>query len=220
MATSGVTAWPMTARDIIRQALLEAKIIAGGEQPTADEVTDAIVRLNGLLKTWAARGINEWREVTLTVPVDAATATVELPSGVDNVLDVRLVTSVTYQRPLARWERSEYQILPNKASAGDPVAYSVTRTIGGMALTLWPVAAAGIVLAVDVNRSVETVTDANQSVDFPERFQDALILNLALRCARPFGAAVDPVLLADAKDAERVMFDADRPESYTLEPDY
>ena len=50
MATSGSTDYSQTRDDIIKRALRLIGALAQGESPTTDQVTEAAVALNGLVK--------------------------------------------------------------------------------------------------------------------------------------------------------------------------
>lgn len=176
------TAWPLSAGDLVTQALREAKVISSGEEPTADELADCIVRLNALLKTWGQGGGASWRQATTDVPVPANTATVALPNGTQEVAGVRVVRT-GHERLLTRWERDEYQWMPNKATKGPPTAFVVGRSVVGTNLTLWPVSSTAITLRVDLIRGAETITNRADAVDIPQEYQEAVYMNLALRCA-------------------------------------
>src|SRR4051812_35158253 len=105
MTTSGETDWSLTARDLIKIAMQEGAIIAAGTEPTADELSDCLVRLNALLKSWETRGYTLWREETATVAVLAATNPTTLDDDVYDVQSVRYVVSATNERPLTAYDR-------------------------------------------------------------------------------------------------------------------
>ena len=60
MATSGSTDYSQTRDDIIKRALRLIGVLAQGETPTADQVTEAAAALNGLVKAWQADGMPLW----------------------------------------------------------------------------------------------------------------------------------------------------------------
>lgn len=213
MATSGVTAWSLTARDIITAALEENAIIRLGKSPTAPEATACLSRLNALLKSLPV-GRHLEQEYTVTVP--AATASVVLDEDVREVIRANYVQSASFQRLLARWERDDYFDLSNKAAAGEPVAFYAAKELNQFRLYVWPVKATEATLKVDCLRTPETVTDLGQTVDWPEEYQEALYANLAVRCAGIFGVDPRPELVARSQVLRREMEDAERPASYFM----
>lgn len=216
MTTSGVTAFGMTARDLVTAALDENAILPLGEVPTAEELGKCIIRLNAMLKSWQLGGVS-WKQETVTVPTVAATASVALPAYVRGVNGVRFVEGATYERQMQRFERDEYYRLPNKASAGKSTAYYVQRDRDGLTLFVWPVPATVSSLKVDIDRAMDTVTEADQTVDMPEELHETVYANLAVRCAGLFGRPVTEELAVRAARLEREMVDSYRPASYYME---
>lgn len=216
MATSGDTAFAMTAREIVIAALDENAILPLGEAPTADEMSKCILRLNAMLKSWQMMGVS-WKQETVTVVTVAATASVALPAYVRGVNGVRFVESASYERQMQRFERDEYYRLPNKASAGKSTAYYVERDRDGLTLFVWPVPAAVSSLKVDIDRAMDTVTEDGQEVDIPEELNEAVYACLAVRCAGIFRQQITEELALRAQILERQMTDSYRPASYFLE---
>jgi hypothetical protein len=223
MSTSGVTAWSLTARDIVTQAMIELGALASGQEPEAAELNDCLVRLNGMLKSWQGKA-NLFREATGEVEIPAGSASGVLPAGIRDISSVRQVMSATYERQLAPWQRSQYLSLPNKAASGNPTAYYLSRQAGGSVMHVWPVPANDITLKIDYSRVAETVTDASQTLDIMEEWQEAVYLGLAARIAGMFGTIrIDPNTVMDVKQrAEQLyqqLLDSDRPDSYFFEAD-
>lgn len=217
MPTSGTTAYSRTARDFVVDALRENAIIGVGEMPDADELDDCLVRLNNMLKTWQSRDVL-WKQGTITVNGTANVAAIALPAGVREVNGARYIDSAVSQRPMARWERDEYYIMPNKAARGTPSVYYVDKTTSGVVLYVWQVPAVNFTLSLDVAYGMDTITDASQTVDVPEELTETVMTNLALRCCGIFGKDPSSLLIAQAQQFEQELFDAWRPASYYLGP--
>lgn len=217
MTTSGITAFSNTARDLITQALQENNILSVGETPDADEMNLCLFRLNSMLKTWSGRGLS-WKQETITQAGTAATATITLPAYVREVNGCRYVDSATNERAMSRFERDDYNILPNKAAVGTATIYHVDRNAGAITLYVWPVPSADFSLKLDIDRIIETVTDASETVDVPEEWTETLLTNLAMRCCGVFGEQPSDLLVARATQLETEMFDAWRPASYFMGP--
>lgn len=217
MTTSGVTTWSLTARDIVRAAMQELAVLAGGEEPSASELSDATLRLNGMLKSWAVKGGNLFRETQATVTIPANTASVALPAGIRSVSSARVVVSATQERPLGVFNRSQYLILPNKAAVGQPSIFYVADGGDIATLHIWPVPTATTTVILDHARVAETVTDASQTLDIPSEWQEAAYTNLAIRIAPMFGATPSQELYTRAQMLEAQLLDSDRPDSYYFE---
>lgn len=213
MATSGVTAWSLTARDIITASLHELGVLGINREPKAGEAERCMLRLNGLLKSWQG---SETAQTTATVSIPANTASVTLTAAVEDVVGARLVSSGD-ERPLLPAMRDRYLTLPDKTQRGDPIMFYTSEQAAGVEFYVWPVPTAITSIAIDYIRKPETVTDLGQTVDIPERYQEALIANLAVRCAGLFGAQVPQELYQRAAMLRREMEDAERPASYFLQ---
>ncbi len=216
MTTSGTAAWSLTARDIITAALQENGIVGLGETPTAEESDVCLLRLNAILKSWPV-GLHLQSQAT--VSFTAGVSTVTLAAGVERVAGARLVNSATNHRTLYQWERDEYMSLPNKVSSGPPSIFYAAQTNDGVTLTVWPVPTATTSVIIDYLRKPETVTSLNETVDFPERYTEALYAMLAVRCAGIFAAPLTPELVARAERLRREAEDAERPDAYYLGQD-
>ena len=222
MSVSGITDWPLTAGDIVKQAMYELGELTQGEDPSGEEIEDGIIRLNGMLRSWGGEG-NLFRESSETLTLPAGTASAALPADVRYVNSVRYVGS--YNRPLAAWNRGQFYSVPNRAQSGTPAAYYVSESISGCTITVWPVPSTDAVLELDYSRQAQTVTDPSETVDVPEDWQEALILGLASRLASMFGTtetAAGKVARIDsrAQALYQRLLDRDRPDAYIFEPDY
>lgn len=222
MSVSGVTDWPVTAGEIVTQAMYELGELSQGEDPSGEEMEDGLLRLNAMLRSWSGEG-NLFREASGTLTLPAGTASGTLPADVRDVSSVRYVGS--FNRPLAQWNRSQFYSVPNRIQTGTPVAYYVSETISGRTITLWPVPSAGAKLELDYSRVAQTVTDPSETVDVPEEWQEALIMGLASRLASMFGTtetAPQKVARIDARAQAlyQKLLDRDRPDTYIFEPDY
>lgn len=68
MATSGSTDFSVTRDDIISRALRLIGAIAQGESPTTEQLNEAAIALNGLVKAWQADGMPLWALKHIQLP--------------------------------------------------------------------------------------------------------------------------------------------------------
>jgi hypothetical protein len=217
MATSGETNWPLTAGEIVQQAMVQIGALTSGDSPESSEMTDGIVTLNSMLKTWS-RKVNLWRDGIGTLIVTGGTGAATLEQEVRDINSVRHVISSTNKRLLQPWNRDQYYSMPNLAAVGNPTIYYVKRDLDSVQIRLWPVPAADITLHVDYSKAAETVTGPEQTLDISQEWGETVILNLAARLAGVFGAIrMDPQLVGDVKQRaailEQELFDSDRPDT-------
>lgn len=213
MATSGVTAWSLTARDIITTALVnELAVIPIGEDPEAQEAALVLSNLNYLMKS-ATNGSHLESLGTVTIPANSASGSVA--GDVQEVISARLVTGAT-ERDLSRFERDEYLSIPNKAASGTPTIFYVSRQRDDAVMYVWPVPVQETTVNISYIRIPETITDLSQNVDFPSEYIPALTAMLAVRSAGAFGETPSPELVARANMLWREMEDNQRPVSYFM----
>jgi hypothetical protein len=216
------TTFSMTARDMVTQAMREIGVLASGENPTSDELSDGILRLNSMLKAYAAKGLNLWRDTDGSVDFAAGVSSMPLP-GALSVSGVRLVTN-GIDRLMAQWETDQYASLPDKTTRATPVAYTLITATDGLTMQLWPIPDKAYTVRYNYGRITADVVQPSDPVDVPQMFQEAVWMSLAVRLAPTFGKArTDPqtvgLVAQRAAELERDMLDFDRPASYQIGSD-
>lgn len=218
MAVSGVIGGQMIVSEIVATAMRELGVLAIGSNPTGEETQEGIRSLNWMLKSWAANGVNLWRETDGTVTFPTGTKMVQLDPYCLDVLEARLVQSTTFERPLQRWENGQYLQIPNKNNPGSPTAFTLTRTIDAISMTVWPVPFQDMDVLFSYARVPYDVLDGAETLDVPQQWTETVYLGLAARLAQTLGATrIDPataqIVTARFLDLETKMLDMDRPAS-------
>jgi hypothetical protein len=222
MATSGVYNWPLTAGEIVQQAMIELGVLNSGDDPDTHEMTDCMVRFNAMLKGWS-RKANLWRDEVGLLLIPAGQGAATLQQAVRDINSVRHVVSPTNTRLLAQWTREQYYSIPNRQSRGNPSCYYVKRDTDSVQIYVWPVPQFDITLHADFSRAAQTITEPGETIDISQEFAETVILGLAARISGMFGASrIDQATVADVKQRaavlEQEMYDSDRPDSITFEP--
>lgn len=209
------TDFAITATDAVTHALREIKVLASGEEPTAEELEDGLFILNSMLKSWQAEGVNLWREDDRSITITAATASVTLADDIRQVFSARFIGS-DYERVLGQWEREDYLSLPVKDTVGDPTIFYVSRQKDALVAYFWPVPSADSTVKLDCERIVDTV-EASDLIDVPNAWNETVWICLAARCGS-FGG--DGRALDRATERAGVLYsrllDDDRPQSVFL----
>lgn len=199
MATSGSTDFSMDAREIVTAAFREAKIIAAGETPTADELADGLQKLNLILKTWSAKE-HLWIRTEGTQALTASTASYAI-SGARRMLSVRRRTS-SIDTPMNELAREEYYDLPTKTATGTPASWYFDPQRSTRTLYVWPTAstavAANTALHFTYLRVIEDLDALDNDPDLPQEWLETLIYNLAAKLALAYGSDVYPILKVEA----------------------
>lgn len=223
MTTSGATTGLLTAREIIIMAGELIGLVSAGEALEAEVGASAMRHLNWMLKSWQARTDNLSRIDTFSMTWPSGdeelTFVTTTPGAgqiqvAQNYLDVRNV----YRRIdssdliLTRLSLSDYAALPNKASTGTPLTYSMVYTDSTLKMRVWPVPADDTTIKADGVRVIEDVTTLTQTIDLRQEWTETVVYGLAKRLmavypAASIGQANDVRGQADALYASLMAYD-------------
>jgi hypothetical protein len=218
------SSWNQTVGQIVRSAAYELGAIGMGDTLEASEELEMTTRLNSMLAKWSLDA-NLFREASGTVTVTGGTGAATLPASIRDVRSARHIQSATNKRWLAPWNRDEFFQIPNRDQSGSsPMAYYVSPQIGGAILYLWPVPTVDVDIELDYNRAFYFAEGADQELDIPPEWHEAVMYGLASRSAGIFGTTqIDAGKVArcdaQAKASYERMLDSDRPDSYYFEYD-
>jgi len=193
MATSGSTDFSVTRDDIIKRALRLIGVIAQGETPTTDQVSEAAVALNSLIKAWQADGMPLWaiKQRTVTLIADTASYTLSTPKPLKVIQAWNHDTVSSVDIPMRIITKQEYNILGNKESSGNPIqCYYDPRRDNGV-LYLFPVPSSAQVginsISLVYQAPFEDFDASTDTPDFPQEWYDAITYGLATRLAPEYG---------------------------------
>lgn len=205
MATSGITTWQLSQTQIITSALRKLVVIGDGQTATATQVSDALVALNAMLKTFQAEGMPLWAITEANIPL---TATREYRLGIGETINIPAPLKVTQailvdqlaviSRPLNIYTRYDYNLLPKDASTGSVVnvCYEPENQKGN--LLVWPTpdaySIANTVVQITYQRPMDDMVTPTDTLDFPQVWSEAVIYGLAWRLSPEYGTP-----LADQK---------------------
>ena len=196
MATSGSTDYSQTRDDIIKRALRLIGALAQGESPTTDQVTEAAVALNGLVKAWEADGMPLWaiKERTITLQATNNTYTLTTPKPLKVIQAWYRNTTSNVDVPMRVITRDEYNRLGNKSSAGTPIQvyYEPRRDDGVLHVFPTPSAtdAANVSIHIVYQAPFDDFDKATDTPDFPQEWYDAVTYGLATRLAPEYGLPI------------------------------
>ena len=172
-STSGVTALPLTARDVIVFALRKLGVVPIGQVPDYNEIAAMLPDLNMMLKSWETAGPHLWCNT------DGSTALVPNTQSYSMTADnpLRLV-EVRYQYPdghilpMTRLSRIQYKALPVKNSPGIPVQWYFDPQRASQTLYVWPVlkTVTTDALVYTFQRRFQMVQSPNDAIDIPEEW--------------------------------------------------
>lgn len=196
MGTSGSYDYTQTRDDIIKRALRLIGALAQGETPTTDQVTEAAIALNGLVKAWQADGMPLWAisQKTLTLVSGQSTYTVSTPKPLKVLQAWNHNTTSNVDVPMRIITKQEYNILGNKTSTGNPIQlyYDPRRDSGDFHLFPVPstVEQSANIIQYVCQIPFEDFDAATDNPDFPQEWYDAVTYGLATRLAPEYGLPI------------------------------
>lgn len=200
MALSGSFSFTVDRDELIKSSLRLLGVGHRGEPIIADEINDANMALNIMLKAWQADGLHLWKREAMTLPLIAGVAEYTLgPTGnVTMQRPLRIVecvrrdtTANNIDVPLNKLSMQEYYKLSNKFFTGIPVSYVYDPQLGNGKLTVWQVpdtlVASRYDLVIVYLQPMEDMINTHDNFDCPSEWLEAIKYGLAVRLAPEYG---------------------------------
>lgn len=202
MATSNSTNFSVSRDDIIKRALRIIGVTSQGETPTTDQINEASLALNGLVKAWQADGMPLWAikeySITLTSGVNSYTigvgATVNTPKPLKVLQAFYRNTTSNVDIPIRIITKQQYLMLGNKTTTGTPIQIYYEPLLDTGILHVFPTpgttdASAGTIYII-YQRPYEDFDASTDTPDFPQEWYDAVTYGLASRLAPEYGVPI------------------------------
>lgn len=196
-------------------ALRKIGAIASGGTGSTQERTDALAELNRMFGTWSAELGPLYFETTesLTWASGSASKTIGVSGDLNTsrpqqILMAQYRDSASVDNPISIITHQAYQGLPDKASTGSPIslAYNPTFSSSLGTLFLYPTPSDSVTLRLTSLKPLAAITDQTATVTLPPGYEDAIVLNLAIRLASgEYAANLNPLLIEDARNAKRAI---------------
>lgn len=212
MSTSNSTNFSVTQNDIICRALRLVGVLAQGESPTTDQLSEASIALNSLVKAWEADGMSLWAIKQYSIPLTAGVSTYTIGVGqqINTPKPLKVLqawnhsTTSNVDIPMRVISRQEYNLLGNKTSSGNPIQCFYEPLIDYGILHVFPVPSSNEQASNTINivyqRPYEDFDSSTDTPDFPQEWYDAITYGLAVRLAGEYqiSTEVRRILQAEA----------------------
>jgi hypothetical protein len=192
MTTSGITIADMQRDDIIHAALRKLGVMAAGQQPSSEELTDGVEALNNLVAQFQTMGMPLWAKKSTVVPMVASQSTYTIGIGKTNnfAFPLKILQAWTEpvigggRQPLMELGIYDFNILPaNQTANGTPSQFTYQPYINYGELRLWPTpdatTVANRVLTINYQAPFEIFNSSTDTSYFPREWNNALIYGLA-----------------------------------------
>lgn len=192
----------MTPRDLIKSTLRLIGAIATGETPTADELADSLVTLNGMLGSWSNQTLlinAKTREpFTLTPgqgryevgpdadfntvrPITILNASILENQSEENEIPIKILNHQEWQQIAVK---DTYSSLPTKIYFEGTYPYET--------MNLWPVPSVANELILYSLKPITAFEDADVEIMLPPGYERALRYNLAMELGPEYGKPLAP----------------------------
>lgn len=190
MSTSGSTSYESNRDNIIKAALRKCGVLAEGETPSTESVTNCTQALNNIVVRFAVLGMPLWKRTELPVTLIAGTAAYSIANSLKAPQVILRDTTGGVQYELIPKSKYDLNRLPSTAT-GAPVHFSFNPNLENGTLTVWPIpdstAATTKALTVVYQKEFDGFVNATDTPDFPTYWTDALIYELAVNVAPEYG---------------------------------
>lgn len=201
-----------TAGDLIKLALKEAGVIGVGQAPMAEDSTDSMDLLNGMIAQWNRRRWLVYHLVDVTCQGNGALFYTVGPGGDFNVvrpdrIEAAFFRQTTNQPPsnnvdyplVPVWSREEYNDIALKSLASFPQLFFYDSGYPFGSLYVWPLPSNQYEIHISIKDTLQSFTSLSQQINLPPEYNEALHYNLALRMRPLYQLPPDPQLVTLAK---------------------
>ena len=192
MATSGISVYQLTRDQLITAALRKLGVLAEGQTPSAQNITDASMALNASIAEFRGLGMPLWARKEYTFTPVQATYTIGIGQALNVPYPVRLLQAIRISSgariDMEVKSRQEFLTLPANTT-GDPIQVNYTPGINMGTVSFWPTPLASSTTQVTLvyQRPFEYSLNSADTFDFPEEWYNALIYKLAVLLAPEWG---------------------------------
>lgn len=188
-----------TRNEIIERAFRIIGKNPPGEPLSGEMMTQAIIALNSMVKSWQSKHVFLWTIDDFTQSLSAGVASYSLAALEPPVyaLDRAYLRmdNLDRQCDVASWR--QYWDIPNKTAVGDPTIVALDTNITPT-LYVWPVPTQTRSLKFSALVKLKDFDTAGGNPDFPVRYLDALTFGLAHALSFEYGLPI-----AEKRELER-----------------
>jgi hypothetical protein len=185
--------------DLIRRAMLLAKILAGSEVPETTEANDALATLNEMLGNWTVNPLTLWGSENQVFTLKAGKSVYTVGPGGDfdterpQSVDEAFITYQGFDLP-AMYSATESQwnsiATKNFTSFLPSAMYYINDNPLGI-LKVWPVPSGDLPITISAKRLMKTVPNIFTELVFPPGAMIALRFELAVLLSIEHGSPID-----------------------------
>lgn len=202
----------MTVRDLIKSSLRIIGAIASGETPSANESSDALQTLNGILGSWSNQSLlvpSKAREV-FSLVAGTQSYTIGTLGTFNTTRPIKILSASiinagqTFETSIDVLNQQEYAEISTKSLSGSPTAIYAQGTYPLDTINVYPVPQASDQLVLYSMKPLTSFASLNDEITLPVGYDRALKYNLAVELAAEYGKqlAQEVVVIASESKSE------------------
>lgn len=202
-----------TAGDLISLSLREAGVIGIGQTAGAQDFTDCMRILNGMMSQWQRRRWIVYHLVESVVQANGALNYTVGPGGDFSIQRIDSIESAFFRQnvntepnnvdyPLTPIRaREDYNKIALKSLASFPQVFFFDSGYPLGYLYVWPLPDSSYELHITTKQALPQFTSLPEEIELPPEYEEALHYNLAVRLKPLYGLPPDPTITQLAKIA-------------------
>lgn len=201
-----------TALTIIKRALRLLGVYATGEEPSADESSDALAALNALMDSLSNDALQVFARSVDAIALSAGTASVTVgPSGSTitgrpvEVLGQSFITVAGEDHPLELYTLDQYNAIREKTERGLPSAIYVQADMPDVTVYVWPVPEQAATLNLWSNKQIRQFTSLTTELALPPGYERMLAFMLAEEIAPEYDREPPATVVRKAAEARLLI---------------
>jgi hypothetical protein len=193
MTTSNDTIYQLGRDEIIKAALRKLGVIAQGQSPSTEDITNASIALNMLVAEFRTIGMPLWARKEYTFNPVAGQQVYQFGIGKTFNIPFPLHLLQAFRQDGTSTTKIRMEIIPNynlnlypTSSGGTPIQVSYQPFNNYGELSVWPVpdsTATGSTVNIIYQSPFQYFDAATDTMDFPEEWYNALVFGLAATLA-------------------------------------
>lgn len=182
-------------------------VLASGEAPTASQSSDALDRLNRMIKSWNIEGLLVFKITREEFALTASQSSRTMGTGGNfnttrpNKIIRAGVLDGDYEFPVDILTAEEWSEISDKSTtAQNPSKIYPEGTYPLETINLWPIPTETNSLVLYSRKIINATLALADSLSMPDGYEEALEYNLAVRLAPEYGRQLDPLILNTATE--------------------
>lgn len=205
----------MTVRDAAKRTLRLLGVLATGENPSADELQDAIVALKSMLASWSTDGFAVQARIREEFDLVAGQATYSIgtdgnfdtprPIEIERVTIKEVTPSPSFETSVDLINTEEYASIQVKDTISIPTKVYRDGAYPLLNLTFYPVPDVARKAVIYSRKNLLDIVSANTELALPEGYERAIVYNWAIELAPEYGKSIPQEIATIAIDSKAAV---------------